>query len=385
MNLGQKQRLDYYLGGLLIFLLRPVVAGIGRLLKRDHALRVGREVCVQKLVGGGSLLLAFPALLGLREGHPDVKLSLLCSREVVPFAETIGIFDRILVVDDSSALRLVRSAIRAWLGCFRVDTVIDLEVHSRLSTVFSVLTCARNRLGFFLHDVFWRRGLHTHLIFFNRFSVSYFFYEKAVELLGAEPASPGECGRRVRALLPAAGPERPRDRVCVGAACSELARERMLRPEHWRKIFLERADGAEGRDFVFLGAARDRGLSDRIIDEVRAALPQNRYENRCGELSLPQSLTELADASEYWGIDSALLHYARLFGLRCVSWWGPTDPATRLKPVLGLEEEVVYRKLPCSPCVHLAETAPCGGNNLCIQNLFEPARHGGPEWPPYVV
>jgi len=385
MNLGQKQRLDYYLGGLLIFLLRPAVAGLGRLLQRDHELRVGREICVQKLVGGGSLLLAFPALLGLRERHPDAILSLVCSREVVPFAETIGVFDRILVVDDSGLLRLVRTAFLTWLRCFRVDTVIDFEVHSRLSTVFSVLTCARNRLGFFLHDVFWRRGLHTHLIFFNRFSGSYFFYEKAMALLGADPADLAECGRRVRGNLPAVAAGRPRGRVCIGAACSELARERMLTPEHWRRVFLDRADGADGRDFVFLGVARDRELADTIIEKARAALPQHRYENRCGELTLPGSLAELADASEYWGIDSALLHFARLFGLRCVSFWGPTDPATRLRPVAGLEEEVVYRKLPCSPCVHLAETAPCGGNNLCIRNLFEPPREGGPEWPPYVV
>ena len=385
MNLGQKQKLDYYVGGGLIFFLRPLVFALGHLLRRDHEHRAGGAVCVQKLVGGGSLLLAFPALLGLRKQRPDAEISLLCSREVAAFAETLGVFDRLIVIDDSSPLRLVRSSLSAWWACLGVDTVVDFEVHSRLSTIFSVFTGARNRLGFFLHDVFWRRGLHTHLIFFNRYSGSYFFYEKAMELVGAEPATMAECGARVREHLPSVPDARPAERTCIGASCSDLAPERMLTPEHWRRVFVERASGAEARHFVFLGAARDRALAEEILEKARAALPQHRYENRCGELALPESLAELAGASEYWGVDSGLLHYARLFGLRCLSWWGPTDPATRLKPVVGLEEEVVYRKLPCSPCVHLAEAAPCRGNNLCIQNLFEPPQQGDPEWSPYVV
>ena len=40
MKLVDKQRLDYYVGGSLIFLLRPVVAVLGQLLRRDHELRV---------------------------------------------------------------------------------------------------------------------------------------------------------------------------------------------------------------------------------------------------------------------------------------------------------------------------------------------------------
>jgi ADP-heptose:LPS heptosyltransferase len=383
VNLDRKQALDYYAGGLGILLLRPVVFALGRLLRRDHTLRVDGEICIQKLLGGGSLVLAFPALLGLRRRHPDATLSLLCSRDVAPFAETLGVFDRIRIVDDSSLPRLLTSAFAAWRGCRRADTVVDFEVHSRLSTIFSVATGARNRVGFFLQDVFWRRGLHTHLIFFNRFSGSWHFYEKALELLGAEPAAMAECGAHVRAQLPPV-PEGPPGRVCIGASCSELARERMLAPAHWRRVMAERAGEGEPRDFVFLGAAGDRAFADAVIAQAREAAPQHRYHNRCGELTLPESLAELAGAQEFWGVDSGLLHYARLFGLRCLSWWGPTDPATRLKPVPGLEEEVVYRKIPCSPCVHVAERPPCAGNNLCIKNLFEPPRPGEPEWLPRV-
>lgn len=383
MTLRRKQFLDFYLGGLLIVVLRPVVALVGRLLRRDHTLLVQGEVCVQKLLGGGSLVLAYPALLGLRRRWPTARLSLVCTPAVVPFAESLGIFDRLIVIDDSRPLRLLKSTVVAWRRCFRVDTFVDLEVYSRLSTVFSALTCARNRLGFFLSEAFWRRGLHTHLIFFNRFSGVWFFYEKTVELLGATAATPAECRAQLLAGLPSPSSCEASETICVGCGTSDFATERMLTAPQWRAVFAQRAGDDRGRRFVFLGAAADRPLADAICRELEQALPQHHYENRCGDLSLAESLAELAATARYWGVDSALLHYARLLGVPCVSWWGPTDPRTRLQPMPGLEEEVVYRKIPCSPCVHVAEPAPCGGNNLCIQNLFRPAGEE-PEWPPYV-
>lgn len=383
MTLRRKQVLDFYVGGFLILVLRPIVALVGRVLRRDHALPVRGEICIQKLLGGGSLVLAYPALLGLRRRWPEARLSLVCTPAVVPFAESLRIFDRLLVIDDSRPLRFLWSALVAWSRCFRVDTLVDLEVYSRLSTVFAALTCARNRLGFFLAEAFWRQGLHTHLVFFNRFSGVWFFYEKTVELLGARPASPAECRAHLVAGLPSRTSSPAEETTCVGCNTSELAPERMLTARQWRAVFAERAAGSSGRRFVFLGAASDRALADSICRELEQALPQHRYENRCGDLALPESLAELAAATVYWGVDSALLHYARLFGARCVSWWGPTDPRTRLRPLPGLDEEVVYRKIPCSPCVHVAERAPCRGNNLCIQNLFKPASDE-PEWPAYV-
>jgi ADP-heptose:LPS heptosyltransferase len=384
VNLRRKRRLDWVAGGLLIASLRPAVLLLGWLLRRDHALRIGTRVCVFKLIGGGSLVIALPALLGLRQRYPAVELTLLCTPPVAPFAETLRVFDRLLVIDDSSPLRLLETAFRAWRGLLGTDTVIDLEVHSRLSTVFSLLTCARNRIGFYLESAFWRKGLHTHLIFFNRFSGSYLFYEKLVELLGATPAAAEACRQHLLAGLPAPEPNVPQYTVCIGSGCSDLSRERMLAPEHWRKVLLDNAGTGAARRFVFLGGRSDREDAERIQLSLRAAMPAHRYENRCGELSLPQSVAVLAAADEFWGIDSGLLHYARLLRKRCLSFFGPTHPDTLLKPFPGLEERVVYRKVPCSPCVHLAETPPCRGNNVCIKNLFESKAGEELEWCSYL-
>ncbi len=368
MKLQTKKTLDYYLGGLLMAFLKPCVWLLGLVLRRHHHLEVRRSLCVIKMLGGGSLVIAYPALLGLRRRYPSATLSLITTREILPFAETLNVFDRIDVIDD----RLPLSTLWTGLGClwrnFGVDTVIDLEVYSRLTTILSTLTAARNRIGFYLEAVFWRQRLHTHLIFFNRSSGSFHWYDAIARLLGAEPASVIACREHLRAHLglPAA-PARPAGRVAIGHSCSALAVERMLTPQQWATVFREHGAPAEAALF---GIAGDRAAAEQIIAAVAPASPATRLENLCGELLLADTVRRMDSCGQFWGVDSALLHYARLLGLRCISYWGPTDPATRLRPVPGLEERTYYRRVACSPCVHVAETPPCHGQNICIKGLF---------------
>jgi ADP-heptose:LPS heptosyltransferase len=66
-------------------------------------------------------------------------------------------------------------------------------------------------------------------------------------------------------------------------------------------------------------------------------------------------------------IDSGVNHIARLLALEITSFWGPTDPETRLLQMPGLKERVVYNKIFCAPCVHHIDFAPCLGNNICMK------------------
>src|SRR5436309_1139345 len=59
----------------------------------------------------------------------------------------------------------------------------------------------RNRLGFYLESTYWRRNVHTHLVFFNRASGVFHYYDAMVRLLGAEPAEIADCSRHLAARL----------------------------------------------------------------------------------------------------------------------------------------------------------------------------------------
>lgn len=372
ISLKRKQWIDYYIGSLVIFVLKPLVIFLGKILKRDHSLIPKKNILIIKMLGGGSLIIALPALLGLRQKYPSHHISILTTPAVRQFAASINIFDEIIVIEDSSAFKLVFSSFKALIKTFGVDTVLDFEVYSRLSAVFSVLTCARNRLGFFLESTFLRENIYTHLLFFNRYASVYLFYDEIVGLMDANIASIESCRTHVLKNILISNKvfcSPPRHTLIIGHACSELSLERMLKPSEWKRVLKKML--LSNTDVYFLGAKKDFELGEQIIDKCSPDHPNVVFLNLCGKTTLIQSLSLMAGAQEFIGIDSALLHYARLFGLKCTSFWGPTDPIIFLRSPNQDKEKIFYHKVSCSPCVHITEKPPCGGKNICIKKIFD--------------
>jgi ADP-heptose:LPS heptosyltransferase len=369
MKISTIKLVDYYVGSFLIGVLKPIVFLLGRILHRDHNLELRKNVTFLKLMGGGSLVIAFPSLLGLRKKYPDLTINIITTKGVSPFARSLNIFDNILEIDYSGILKLLLTSFNAFFRVFGSDTIIDLEVHSRLTTVFSGLSAARNRIGFYLHEAFWKRRIHTHMIYFNMFSGSYEFYDKIIQLFLVTPSPADECKKQLVMGLPASE-KAGSFRLCVGHGCSDLSKERMLSIKNWENVFRARLDRSFRGEIVFLGVSKDAALAEGVISAISPFFEDADILNLCGKTSLMESLSMLNSSDEFWGIDSSLIHYARLFKVKCVSYWGPTDPRSYLREVLGLEEEVHYSKIPCSPCIHITETPPCKGDNICIQNIF---------------
>src|SRR5262249_31046241 len=182
MRLDRKLLLDYYVGGFLHAVLKPCAVLLGKVLRRNHDLKSCSSVTMLKLMGGGSLVIAYPALLALKRAPAIRELRLVTTPAVQPFAEVLRVFDEILVIRDDSVSTLIADAGLAIAKLFCCDVVVDLEPHSRLTTVFSLLTCARNRVGFFTTISFWRRNLATHLLFFNITNPVYQFYDQIATL-----------------------------------------------------------------------------------------------------------------------------------------------------------------------------------------------------------
>ncbi len=371
MSLSLKLFIDRYVGIFCIFWLNFAARTLGFLMSREHDLKVRGDILVIKMLGGGSLVMAYPALLGIRRAYPDAKMRLFTTEAVKHFAETLGVFDSILVLDDSSLPKLLKSGFQGLVSTFLSDTVIDLEIYSYLSTVFSLLTCARNRLGFFFDETGFRERLHTHRVFFQAATPLYQHYDCIAHMVGAEPIASSGCASHLRAALQITDATlRNSRRVVVGCGCSGLSKERKLMPEQWAQhVFAKSAD--QTRDVLFLGSKADREEADKVIQAVKLTHAwQGQLVNACGDMDLATSLRALAEGEEYWGIESSLLQYARLFGIKCKAFLGPTHPM-RLRPQEGLEEEIYYRKTLCSPCIHLVSIPPCHGDNLCMKWLFD--------------
>jgi len=391
MSMKSKIAIDRYFGGALIFVLNLAARLLGRLLHRDHSLPVRGDITVIKMLGGGSLVIAAPALLGIRRRYPNVRMRLLTTIAIEPFARSLGVFDEILCLDDRSFRALVMSGFRALRFCLGTDTVIDLEIYSYLSTVLGIVTLARNRLGFFFEETGFRQKLHSHRILFHPGSPLYCHYDRIASMLDADIVPPRVCADHIRATLgisPRTVQTTANRRIAVGCGCSGLSEERKLAPVQWsRHVFAATTDNE--REVIFLGSSDDTAEVQKVIAAVRE-LGSTGWRGKLSDLSgtmpLHESLRVLADCDEFWGIESSLLHYARLFGLRIKGFLGPTHPM-RLRRIDGLVETIHYRKTLCSPCIHLVSVPPCHGDNRCMKWLFEERREdqGDEGWLPVVT
>ena len=387
MNIRAKLLADYYIGGTLQALLKPVTILLGKILRRDHNLARCSSLTFVKMMGGGSLVIAYPALLATKHSPQVKQLRLVTTSAVKPFAEILGVFDEIIVIRDDSALTLLADSLTALRKTFRCDAIVDLEVHSRLTTVFSVVTCAANRVGFYTGISFWRQKLATHLLFCNISSGIYYFYDQIAALFGGQAPDMEMCVSAFRQQLGVAQrtPDAASLRIALAPCCSELGRERMLQPQEWVYLLgrrFSREPASRQIEIRLMGGRSDQAALEQLSDAIRMAFPGVVTANHAGKTSLAESVRGLAEVDELMCIDSALLHFARLLGIPTISYWGPTDPASRLRPSELNRDEIHYRKLPCSPCVHVAQEPPCRGDNLCMRFAVDPDRalETNPKW-----
>lgn len=368
MKLSTLRKADWFVGLFCAVILSPIARFAGAIMRRDHSFKSVETIAVMKLLGGGNFSIALPMLIGIRKSFPNSTIIAVVTPSTAHFAHAVGIFDRIELIQFRSLPKLLFSGWRVLLGIFRADVLIDLEIHSKLATCFGLVTCARNRVGFFTNDFFLRKHLYTHLVFFNPQALRPALYNQLVAILGGQAATFLECNQHLRETLRPL--PHPINTVAVGVGCSDLGRVRRLDTSQWRRILHQSLPKTGAGRMVFLGSDADAGEAQSIIDELSERLPAVAFENLCGQKSLKDSLRILAGCTHFWGIDSALLHFARLLRIPTESFWGPTDPSTLLAPIAEYSEKIHYRRIICSPCIHVAEDAPCGGRNLCIRGLF---------------
>ena len=352
--------LDHFLGRFLLLFLSPLCGVIGRWLPPRAKSTTPKSINILKLHGGGSLLIAMPALQGLRQQYPQATITLIGTGDTQKYAAVTGLFNNYVLIDSSSLLSLLISGVKALKASFRPDVFIDLEPHSTLAAVFCPLTFATRRIGFVKPHEAYRAPSYTDAIAFNLYAPIHIYYEQMVKLLGAKPAPMHECQTAVRAQRNSDDPvlhsEHPRPVIYISAFASSLSAERMLPVQLWAER-LQKKFGAAPFTVVLGGGPKETDMAEDMVKQIAINVPAARIINACGKRTLQQSVSDIDNCDEFWGIDSGPLHIARLLGKRCTSFWGPTNPAWLLNAVPELNEMVHYA---------------CKGDNQCMKQLFMP-------------
>jgi ADP-heptose:LPS heptosyltransferase len=268
----------------------------------------------------------------------------------------------------------VFSSLLAIKKAWRADGLINFEIHSKLTTVFSSFSCARNRFGFYHETNSWQRDVITHLFFYNITSPVYINYNQVALALGAAILPYKEVSEFFikHNQLSTDNTEAQHPKIVLAPFCSDLGKEREFLPEHWAKILKNKLENGTP-ELIILGSTSDVNRASKLELYLKKILTAVKINNRVGQTTILESAAIIKSASEFFTIDSGLNHIARLIGgdVHITSFWGPTDPITRLAPFPNLKETVVYQKLFCSPCVHVVATPPCKGNNICMKQYIQ--------------
>lgn len=368
---------DRLVGTPLCWVLNVVTRAVGMILRRDHSPPYRpRRILLIKMMGVGSIVQALPLIDGLARRYPEAEIGMLCFPETEILTARLAPVSWVFTIDNRSLGRLAWTTLTQLVAIlrWRPDLALDLEYHSKFSSLLATLTAAENRGGLFDVTTQFRSYLHTHLLYANPGRHVGDLYEQLGRAFGVESFRALEecrgCVRigpeeeaEVERTLGASSVGRDEPLLVLNPNAGELCLERRWPAERFARVADRMA--AHGR-VLLVGSPGERAY----VESVRLLVPQAVRAcvlNLAGALSFGAFLALLRRAAIVVTNDSGPMHLGALLGARVVSLWGPGSPA-RYQPRTS-KHLAVWENVFCSPCLYITREPPCGGDNICMKQM----------------
>jgi ADP-heptose:LPS heptosyltransferase len=327
----------------------------------------------------GSILSALPLLAALKIGYPHAKLVFISSRKNAALLERLPRIDERLYVSEDSLRAVLLSTLALCLRLWRLRPAlyIDLELYSYYASIVAALSCARNRLGFYRKSTVVKRGLFTHLVFFNTAVPVHELYLQLGYVAGCPtPGEERDYTRHMQLDLQ----EKDREEmqavlgewigstaplIVVNPNASDLCLERRWPLERFAVAIAALLDNVPALSVALTGTPAERAYVS-VLHSLLARYEQ-RVTNCAGKLSLGGLLGLLERADCVLTNDSGPMHMALTLGRPTVALFGPVHPQHYATLADSTRTAIFYEPVICSPCVHHADVPPCGGDNQCMK------------------
>ena len=376
MKYKHKLLIDHKIGGFVCGVLSLAARPARKLFRRDHSLRKApRTVLFLKFVGLGSVCRSSFLIRACKMKYPESRIAFACFPECATLVGLYGQIDDLLVIRDKGLLELCLDTVKALVWCWshRVDLVIDLEVHSKYSSIFAASTLSRDRAGFCYISSRFRRDLYTHLVYWNPLrhtDESYKQLAQALDMDGSSstliPKVPVYDQEKTQQLLDECGVTKSDRIVCVNVNAGPLSLERRWPAGSFAKT-LSSIPKHKGIHIFLLGTLPEKKYVDSVLTLLSPERSAFNMHNIAGRLTLPMLVDLLKRSFLLLTNDSGPMHLAELLKTPTVSLWGPTAPALYGSP--SENHKAFYQPLYCSPCVHITDSPPCAGDNQCLKRL----------------
>lgn len=350
---------------------------IGPIARRDHRIdpeRI-RTIAVAKLLGMGSIIQATPLLHDLRRHFPHAKIVFVTTRANKGLLDRLDVVDEAVYVDDANPGELVATTAKAVVELLlrRVDLYFDLEVYSAGASVLSVVSGARNRVGFYRYSARFKKGIFTHLTVFNpRAPISSIYRQLHVAVGGFKQGEPvfgpiavrPDDERSLATTLDKHAMRLAKSYVVANPNASDLLLERRWPQDRFVDLVTQLA--RRGHQVVLIGAKAEKDYVDEIVRKLGADA-RDRVIDTSGKLSLGELFALLKGAACVVTNDTGPMHFSIALDRPTVCLFGPVSPEHY--GVRKPNVEMIYHAVYCSPCAHELDFPPCAGNNVCMKMI----------------
>ena len=385
MNIKFQRAVDKYVGVPICALFSLA----NRILSNEPDGTPPKNILVILLSEMGSLVLAHPMFMRLKQQYPDANLHVLMfakNREVLDLMAVVP-RENVLTLDDGSLKGLVRDSLKAIRAMRRlkIDAVIDCELFARISSIFSYLSGASLRVGFHPHT---QEGLYRGS-FINR-PVLYNPYrhltQQFLSLASALESSTSPAAKLFPEPYTGKSPVLQFDAQELDHVFRELhnffptIKDRklvLIYPsggilpirawplQHYFRLAKVLLD--EGYAVGVIGLKGDREIAQQVVDHSKSGYCVNLagYTRNVRHL-----LAVFHRASLLVTNDGGPGQFAALTPqLPTIIFFGPETPV--LYKSLGDNAHCFYRHLPCSPCLtaYNHRNSPCDGDNQCLKQI----------------
>jgi ADP-heptose:LPS heptosyltransferase len=347
-----------------------------------------RRILVILLSEMGSLVLAHAMFARLKQKYPGAAIHVLLFAKNREVLDLLGFIppENVLTVSDRSLTEFMSDAagvLRA-MRTLQPDVVVDCELFARVSAIFSFLSGAPVRVGFFRHT---QEGLYRGT-FINRGVMYNPYLHLTQQFVGLAEAIESRTLPVIKtAILPPAEQPTPvhfpdgelRDVIdrlhadfpgVKGKSLVLVSPSGGILPirawpiEHYRML----CDSllGDGHAVAIIGLAGDKPFGQDLVAHCRSP--------HCVDLtgytkSVRHLLALFHRASLLVTNDGGPGQFAAITPVPTIILFGPETPV--LYGTLSKNAHCFYVGIPCSPCLtaYNHRTSPCDGDNQCLKQI----------------
>ncbi|MCJ7663012.1 MAG: glycosyltransferase family 9 protein [Desulfobacterales bacterium] len=336
----------------------------------------------------GSLILAQPMFNRIKEKYPHSTMQIMLFKKNKEILELLNIvpLDNIITINNSSLALFLKDSLSALkkMRETKFDIIIDCELFSRISSIFSFLSNAKICVGFHPHtqEGLYRGNFINRPVLYNPYQHIAKQFITLVEAISSTTIPKAK--RNVESDMVKISPIKFKKNE-INELLSIFMKD--FPSVAGKKLVLINPSGGllpirawpleyycrltkkiieHGYAVGIIGMGSDKELTGKIVAYCNS--------DACVDLtSYTKSIRELMMIFHFASLlitnDGGPGHFASLTPIYTIVFYGPETP--QLYGTLNDNTVNFYRPLSCSPCLtaYNHRTSPCDGNNICLKDI----------------